>query len=207
MLSVAFLFVSFSVTRAYPNVPRTSILPGSPLGLLTSHFFASFHFLTLLTTICASQRIGLFWCFSTGLDSFFLGEVIFPHMDFIVYYILVVYIIYWWRLGQCSSLGAASLICAIQILPQVSSVFVTTKSLTLQFQQDNEIVAMHSFLLISFLQRQICFSFTYRQKEFQLKQQLIGFGALINVNLLSEIAGSPWGSILKDIGCAEAWVL
>uniref|UniRef100_A0A8B9IED9 FHA domain-containing protein n=1 Tax=Anser cygnoides TaxID=8845 RepID=A0A8B9IED9_ANSCY len=102
-----------SVTRAYPNVPRTSILPGSPLGLLTSHFFASFHFLTLLTTICASQRIGLFWCFSTGLDSFFLGEVIFPHMDFIVYYILVVYIIYWWRLGQCSSLGAASLICAI----------------------------------------------------------------------------------------------
>uniref|UniRef100_A0A8B9D3E3 FHA domain-containing protein n=1 Tax=Anser cygnoides TaxID=8845 RepID=A0A8B9D3E3_ANSCY len=28
-----------SVTCAYPNVPRTSILPGSPLGLLTSHFF------------------------------------------------------------------------------------------------------------------------------------------------------------------------
>ncbi|XP_040419008.1 proliferation marker protein Ki-67 isoform X1 [Cygnus olor] len=37
-----------SVTCAYPNVPRTSILPGSPLGLLTSHFFAGFHFLTLL---------------------------------------------------------------------------------------------------------------------------------------------------------------
>lgn len=159
-------------------------------------FFASFHFLTLLYAlprglVCLGAFLPV-WIVSFG------GRSSFPTW-------ILLYIGGAWVNAQ--SLGAASLICAIQILPQVSSVFVTTKSLTLQFQQDNKIVAVHSFLLISFLQSQICFSFTYRQKEFQLKQQLIGFGALINVNLLSEIAGSPWGSILKDIGCAEAWVL